>query len=275
MQSLQLVAARCERTEDPLPVEAVRERAPARIRSERREVVEDLVHPAVLALEHLRHLRSAERCHPALRPARHAEECRERLAVTAQGVSVEESGHDLVQRVERCPGGLPGPQPIEELLGEGTQIAAADRRLAPGELAGDEHTALAHRRIPGVNAEQGTRREIVPGEMSAQLVVGGLPAAQGLGVARQPRADPKRVQQPLGIKSHQITPVHFQRIEHRAGAQADRARIKRAHRAAGALTGGVRQRTRERRVREEATGARGEGRAREQCAAGEAGGHAI
>ena len=150
VQPLELVALRGEGRVDALPVEALCQRPPARLEGDCCQVVEQLVHAAVLALEDPCHLRSVQRLRPALHPHRHSQQRIERAPIAAQRGGIEEPRHDLMQGVEGRPGRLSGPQPVEQLFREGAHVAAADRCLALRQRGGHEYAALARRPVAGL-----------------------------------------------------------------------------------------------------------------------------
>jgi len=134
-------------------------------------------------------------------------------------VHVEHAGHDLVQRVERRPGGLPHAEAIEQLFWKRAQVAVADCSLALRQLGDERIAARLHRSVAGMRRHQCACREIVAGEMPAQLVVRCFPTAERLGRARQARRQAKRVQQPIRVVGHEMPTIHVHRIERRSRPQ--------------------------------------------------------
>ena len=151
--------------------------------------------------------------------AGHALQQDQRLLVAGEHVHVEEPRHDLVQGVEGRPHVVAAPEPVEELLGEGAQVAAAEGGLALRQLRHEEVAAGLHRAVAEARVEQRAGREVVAHEMAAQLVLRLLPAAQGLGRARQPGGDPEHVEKAVGIEAHHVAPVALHRL-----AEQDRDR---------------------------------------------------
>ena len=127
--------------EEALVIEAVRKILVPITSRHRGEVVEHLIHAAILALEHAGHVLIAQRLRPAPRPTRHALKHIERLRVGCERMHVEQTGHDLVQRVERRPDRLAIAEAIEELLGKRAQVAVAKLLLTLRELSDDSVTA--------------------------------------------------------------------------------------------------------------------------------------
>ena len=103
MQPFEFIAARGERIEEPLLVEALRQSKILLFARDAVEVGEDFAHPAVFLLKHALHLLVAQRIGPVPYPARHFLCCLQRLLVAGQGVHVKMPGHDFVIGVERSP----------------------------------------------------------------------------------------------------------------------------------------------------------------------------
>ena len=165
-------------------------------------------------------MRLAQGQGPAPDPPRHPLQHLQGLRAAREGVHVEEAGHDLVQGVEGRPRGIAPAQAIEELLGEGAQVAAAERGLALRQLGHQRLAAGLHRLVAQGRVEQRAGREVVAGEVAAQLVGGLLPSAEGLRGARQPRGDPEHVQQAVGLEAHDVGAVPLQGVRVEPGPEA-------------------------------------------------------
>ena len=118
--------------------------------------------------------------------SRHAAQHLERLAVAAQRVLVEQSRHDLVERVEGRPDALAREEPVEEALGERREVPVAQSRLAGGEPFDRSPAARRQRGVAGPRRDESAGREVVPGEVAAQLVLRRLPATERRGAVGRP-----------------------------------------------------------------------------------------
>ena len=204
---LQLVASLGERIENPGLVEAVREKGVLRITGHRMEVVEELAHPPVLDLQDALHLVVAERVGPPLGPGGHGQEDVQGLLVGAVHVHVQQTGHDLVERVEGRPHRQSLLQPLHELGGKGREPAPAIGLLALPQL-GDEGPGLVLQQLVARAAVRlAARRQVVAHEVAAQLDVGPLPPAELLGRRRESCGPAEGVEQPVRIERVQVDPV--------------------------------------------------------------------
>ena len=192
------------------------------------EVVEHFVHAAVLALEDPIHQRGIDGPNPLRGPGRHAFEHVARLGVAGEHVHVEHAGHDLVQRVERRPRRLARAQAVEQLFRKCAQVAVAELRLALRQLCDERVAARFQRVVVGVRERQGARRKIVPGEMSAQLVVRRFPTAERLSRSGQARGHAKHVQQPVRVVGQQMPTIDVHCIERGSRPQPHLRQLERA-----------------------------------------------
>ena len=252
VEAAQLVATLGERDEDPVVVETPGERAIARLAGHGGELVEEIVHAAVFDVEDPGHLCVVELRGPAAGPVGHPASHLERLAVAAQRVLVEQSRHDLVERVEGRPDPLAREEPVEETLGEGREVPVAQSRLAGGEPFDRSSAARRQRGVPGPRRNESAGREVVPGEVAAQLVLRRLPASERRGGRGEARVQAEGMEEAIGVEAREVAAVDLGGVEERAGGEAHAALregaranpILRRSGAAGAPDGSRRERRR-------------------------------
>ena len=109
VQALQLVAALGQRVEEAGLLEEVSGVEIAVFFGDGRKIDEHLIHAAVLGAQHTLALIGADYADPPeirSRPLRHAFADLKGICVAGQHIHIQQTGHDLVVRVERRPGGL-------------------------------------------------------------------------------------------------------------------------------------------------------------------------
>ncbi len=156
--ALQCVAPQRQRRKKDLLGESVACMRPAVVARFRGEIVKHLVHPAVLGVQDVLHVLFALRCRPRVHPARHFRHNVERLLVGRVRSHLHQSGHDLVQRVERRPHIHPLIEPVKKLSWKCAQVAVLIQlRLALGEAGHQLVRLLLHRVVSRSRIEDGAR----------------------------------------------------------------------------------------------------------------------
>ena len=184
------------------------------------ELGQDLLHPAELGLEHGLPLRVGEPLRAERDPRGHVLHGLERRRVAGHPVHVEEARHDLVQGVVGRPDALARLHAVDELLGEGGQVARAHapRRQRPLDLAqlGDEpEGAGLQPLVAGRLVHQRAGGQVVAEAVAAQLDARRLPAAVGLRRGRQARVEAERVEEPVRVEAQQVGEAPLLRVAER------------------------------------------------------------
>ena len=140
VQPLQLVAMPSQRIEKTRLLEELRRIEVLLLAGESVEVRQHLVHAAVLGAQHALALLIADAIEVPADPASDAFGNLQGLLVAGVDVYIDQSSHDLVQRVEGCPHRTARPiaialgQGLELGLGIGAQIAVSVGLLAARQL---------------------------------------------------------------------------------------------------------------------------------------------
>ncbi len=230
VQALQLILAHGQGLDEASLGEAVAHIDPALVACSLRQVVERLAHAAELDVQHGLHVRGRARRGPIVGPGGQALGHLQRLIAAGVGMHVQQAGEQLVQSVERRPDPAVLVQPLEEGHGKGADIAALRQGLlALGHDCDDVVPAHLQLRIAGRGPPQCAGRQVVAGEVAAQLAVGRLPAAQRLGVRGQARVEAEGVQQPVGVDAPDEGQVPAMRLQQRPLAQAHVGQVEHPH----------------------------------------------
>ena len=115
---------------------------------------------------------------------------------------------------------------VDELLGEGAQVAAAELALTLGQAADNLVSLGLEARVAGAGVHEGAGREKVSGEVAAELDLGLFPASQRPGRRGQAGVDAEVVQQAVDIEGQQILLIKLHRMPERTGQQPHVFEIK-------------------------------------------------
>ena len=217
VQAVERVLAASEGVEDRPVVEEAGEAQVLRVARRHVQLRQHVLHPAELGLQHLLPLRVRQGFRPEAHPRGHALHRLERRRVARRTVDVEESGHDLVERVVGGPHALAGLDPVEELLRESGQVAPVHPPRGQGllhlpQLGHDREGAGLEPLVAGRLVHQGAGGEVVAEAVAAQLHLRRLPAAVGLRRRRQAGVQAERVQEPIGVEAQQVGEVPLLRV---------------------------------------------------------------
>jgi hypothetical protein len=142
-------------------------------------------------------------------------------------VHVEQTGHDLVDRVERRPYLFAAVQAIEKFRWEGAQITVAKLFLAFRQFLHDISALAFQLAVARGRIHQSACGEIVPHEMAPQFAIWLLPPAEWLCGGREPCIHTKIVQKSVGVQSLEIRQVCILRAFECSRKQTDFRRFKR------------------------------------------------
>ena len=184
VQAGQGVAPAGGRIEDRVVVEPKRQVEILAVAGRHGQRGQGLIDAAVLGAEHALDLFGAQAAGTGPGPVAEAAGDVECPRVGGVGVGVEQAGEDLVQGVPGGPHALAPLHAVDERLGEGAEVAAAELRLAFGQAGDDGVDPGLQALVAGGGIHAGTGRQVMADEVAPQLALRLLPTAIGPGVRR-------------------------------------------------------------------------------------------